>query len=154
MTPDRAIKPPRLIVGAAIVNDLAAPTRVLCAQRAYPAALAGKWELPGGKVEPPETPEVALIRELAEELGARVTLGPLLPAPTPSKNWPIPGAKPRELRVYLAQFEPGETPALGPDHLALEDHGAETVEALDWLPADRPIAAALARLLQGTRQTG
>ncbi len=43
--------------------------RVLLAQRPEGKAMAGLWEFPGGKVEPGETPEVALIRELQEELG-------------------------------------------------------------------------------------
>ena len=43
--------------------------RVLLAQRPEGKAMAGLWEFPGGKVEPGETPEAALIRELREELG-------------------------------------------------------------------------------------
>ncbi len=43
--------------------------RVLLAQRPEGKKLAGLWEFPGGKVEPGETPEIALIRELKEELG-------------------------------------------------------------------------------------
>ncbi len=45
--------------------------RVLIAQRPEGKAMAGLWEFPGGKVEPGETPEAALIRELEEELGHR-----------------------------------------------------------------------------------
>ena len=45
---------PRLVVGAAIVDDLDRPTRLLAARRTGPPALAGGWELPGGKVDPGE----------------------------------------------------------------------------------------------------
>ena len=45
--------------------------RVLLAQRPAGKSMAGLWEFPGGKVEPGETPEAALIRELEEELGIR-----------------------------------------------------------------------------------
>ncbi len=54
--------------------------RVLLAQRPEGKAMAGLWEFPGGKVEPDETPEAALIRELHEELGIdtwRSCLAPL-----------------------------------------------------------------------------
>ena len=70
----------QLVVAAAIVNNLDCPTHLLCAQRSYPPELAGKWELPGGKVEPHEDPVHALGRELQEELGITVQVGPLVPA--------------------------------------------------------------------------
>ena len=65
----------RLVVAAAVVDSLVRPTAMLCAARSYPAEHAGQYELPGGKVEPGETPTRALIRELAEELDLVVTLG-------------------------------------------------------------------------------
>ena len=53
------------VVAAALID---AEGRVLVAQRPEGKSLAGLWEFPGGKIEPGETPEAALVRELAEEL--------------------------------------------------------------------------------------
>jgi 8-oxo-dGTP diphosphatase len=62
------------IVAAALIRD----GRVLIGCRNHPAELAGQWEFPGGKAERGETPQAALVREIAEELGARVEVGPEL----------------------------------------------------------------------------
>jgi 8-oxo-dGTP diphosphatase len=59
------------IVAAALIRD----GRVLIGCRNHPAELAGQWEFPGGKVERGETPQSALVREIAEELGARIEVG-------------------------------------------------------------------------------
>ncbi|MEH2511704.1 8-oxo-dGTP diphosphatase [Nitrobacteraceae bacterium AZCC 1564] len=58
-----------LVVACALID---ADNRVLIAQRPEGKAMAGLWEFPGGKLEPGERPEPALIRELAEELGITV----------------------------------------------------------------------------------
>ena len=65
-----------LVVAAALVDS---DDRVLVAQRPEGKALAGLWEFPGGKLEPGEQPEAALIRELAEELGIAVEAACLAP---------------------------------------------------------------------------
>jgi 8-oxo-dGTP diphosphatase len=65
-----------LVVAAALVDS---DGRVLIAQRPEGKQLAGLWEFPGGKVEPGETPETALIRELEEELGITVKQACLAP---------------------------------------------------------------------------
>ena len=69
---------PTVLVSAVALIDR--DGRVLLAQRPEGKKLAGMWEFPGGKVEPGETPEAALIRELGEELGidtAESCLAPL-----------------------------------------------------------------------------
>jgi 8-oxo-dGTP diphosphatase len=62
--------------------------RVLIAQRPEGKAMAGLWEFPGGKVEPGETPEAALIRELAEELGIDTWTSCLAPLAFSSHAYP------------------------------------------------------------------
>jgi 8-oxo-dGTP diphosphatase len=73
-------KPPKndlVVVAAALVDR---DGRLLVQQRPEGLSMAGLWEFPGGKVEPGETPEQALIRELAEELGIDVEQACLAPA--------------------------------------------------------------------------
>lgn len=65
-----------LVAAVALVDE---DGRVLIAQRPEGKQLAGLWEFPGGKVEPGETPEAALIRELKEELGIEVAQACLAP---------------------------------------------------------------------------
>jgi len=71
--PDRPII---LVVAVALID---ADGRVLLAERPEGRSLAGFWEFPGGKIEAGETPESALIRELAEELGIDVAAACLAP---------------------------------------------------------------------------
>ncbi|PPB45385.1 (deoxy)nucleoside triphosphate pyrophosphohydrolase [Arthrobacter agilis] len=132
----------RQIVGAALVDSLVRPTRLLVARRTSPPQFAGMWEFPGGKVEPGETCEAALLRELAEELGIRAVLGAEVDGPG-AQGWPLTAAA--AMRVWLAEVEEGE-PAPLQDHdelrwVRLEP--ADELEALPWIPADRPILTAL-----------
>ena len=76
MPTTEAERPVLLVAAAALVDS---DGRVLIAQRPEGKAMAGLWEFPGGKVGPSETPEEALIRELAEELDIDVTENCLAP---------------------------------------------------------------------------
>ncbi|WP_332810634.1 (deoxy)nucleoside triphosphate pyrophosphohydrolase [Sphingomonas sp.] len=71
------LMPTLMVVAAALVD---ADGRVLLQQRAPNRSMAGLWEFPGGKLEPGETPEEALIRELEEELGIETDSACLAPA--------------------------------------------------------------------------
>jgi 8-oxo-dGTP diphosphatase len=73
-----ALKPVRLLLVAACAL-IDADGRVLLAQRPSGKSMAGLWEFPGGKVDPGESPEASLIRELNEELGIVVQENCLAP---------------------------------------------------------------------------
>src|SRR5690606_33833695 len=70
-----AVKKQINVVGAVIVED----GRVLCVQRGPDGSLPGMWEFPGGKVEPGESPEDALAREIREELECDIAIGEKVP---------------------------------------------------------------------------
>jgi 8-oxo-dGTP diphosphatase len=99
--------------------------------RPPPPAVAGRWELPGGKVEPGESPERAAVREVREELGVAVRVGARL-----GRRFPIrPGMA---LVVYLAELlEPAPTHSVVHDRLRWLR--ADELTDVDWLPADRPV---------------
>jgi 8-oxo-dGTP diphosphatase len=115
-----------VVVGGALFDG----GRLLAARRSAPAELAGRWELPGGKVEPGETPEAALVRELREELG--VTAEPLARVPG---QWPLKA--PYVLQVWTARLLPGSrAPEPLQDHDALRWLAPDELWDVDWLDQD------------------
>ncbi len=138
----------RPVVGAAIVDSLSTPTLLLAAKRSYPEELRGLFELPGGKVERGELPSDALRREIYEELGVHLELGSPVPGPGNDTEgydfapWPI--LQGRAMWVWLAQIQPGEEPRPSGSHSALTWVNREGALELPWLPADVPIARAVA----------
>jgi 8-oxo-dGTP diphosphatase len=133
-----------LVVAAAVLDDLRQPTRLLAARRSAPTSLAGRWEFPGGKVEPGEEPVAALRRELREELGVAVTLGDLLPGPE-GGDWAVLHGY--RMRVWLASTPDHPRPLA--DHDELRWLPADRFHEVPWLDADLPIVTAVAGLLQG-----
>jgi len=123
---------PLIIVGAAIVAD----GRVLACQRAEPPETAGRWEFPGGKVEPGEKELAALVRECDEELGVTIEAAGRV-------GGDVPLAHGRAiLRVWLARLVTGEPKAI--EHSSLRWLSRDELFSVSWLPADAPIVEALA----------
>jgi 8-oxo-dGTP diphosphatase len=128
---------PLVIVGAAIVLD----GRVLGCERAAPPETAGRWEFPGGKVEPGEDEFDALLRECEEELGVRIAIGERLAGDVPvAHGWAI-------LRVWLATLLPDSPEPQALEHRSLRWLAVDELDSVPWLPADAPLVAELGKLL-------
>ncbi|WP_443028878.1 MULTISPECIES: (deoxy)nucleoside triphosphate pyrophosphohydrolase [unclassified Sphingopyxis] len=128
-----------IVVAAAMVDR---DGRVLVQQRPPGTSMAGLWEFPGGKLEPGETPEAALIRELAEELGVEVDHACLAPACFASE--PL-GERHLLLLVYALRKWKGVPEAR--HATALRWVRPAELYALDMPPADRPLIGLLEALL-------
>lgn len=131
-----------LVVAAAVLDDLVRPTRLLAARRSAPSSLAGRWEFPGGKVEPGEEPRAALLRELDEELGVSAVLGDLVPGPRGDDWLVLHGFR---MRVWLARTADEPRPLA--DHDELRWLGPDQLDDVPWLDADVPIVAAVGALM-------
>lgn len=138
VAPERVSRVPELhVVGAAIVEA----GRVLLTRRGPSMSMPGKWEFPGGKVEAGETPEAALAREVAEELGLAIEVGAPL-----GRGTALVAGRRIVLEVHLARRVDGGEPRLT-EHDAAGWFRAEELASLDWPEADLPILATLRRAL-------
>ena len=121
-------------VVAAILRD---GGRIYATQRGY-GDWKDYWEFPGGKIEPGETPEEALVREIREELGAKIAVDSYLTA----VDWDYPAFH-LHMRCYLCRVTDGE--------LTIKEHEAarwltkDELDSVAWLPADRTIIDLLKR---------
>lgn len=130
-----ADSPGRVVeVVAGVIRD--ARGRILLARRTEGRDLAGAWEFPGGKVDPGESPEAALARELLEELGIEVEIGPPLirvPQIYPDKR----------LRLDVRDIARCKGTARGLEAQALAWVPPHKLASYAMPPADRPVVAAL-----------
>ena len=120
-------------VVAAIIRD---KDKIFATQRGYGDFKDG-WEFPGGKIEPGETPEEALAREIFEELEAEIAVGDLLI--TVEKDYP---GFHLSMQCFWAELKEGS-------HMKLKEHEAakwltlDELDTVDWLPADVDVALAV-----------
>lgn len=124
------------VVGAVLVRD----DRVLAAQRGPTMALAGRWEFPGGKIEPGESPQKALVRELREELLCEVKVGDHVETNSHTYDFGVV-----RLATYFVTLVSGEPRAT--EHSQLRWIAVPDLRAIDWAPADLPAVEAVIRTL-------
>jgi 8-oxo-dGTP diphosphatase len=120
-----------LVVGAAVVRD----GTVLAARRTSPPEAAGRWELPGGKVELGEDPADAVVREVREELGCGVAVTGWL-------DGEVAIGERHLLRVAVVRLVDGEPQPVEHDRVRWLSVGQ--LAEVDWLEPDRPFLAQLA----------
>jgi 8-oxo-dGTP diphosphatase len=128
-----------LVVAAALIDG---EGRVLVQRRPAGKMMAGLWEFPGGKIEPGETPESALIRELDEELG--ITVDPARLAPAVFASEPV-ARRHMLLMLYICHSWEGSPRALDAEELLW--CAPESLRALDMPPADLPLVGLLEAVL-------
>ncbi|HVL22021.1 MAG TPA: (deoxy)nucleoside triphosphate pyrophosphohydrolase [Amaricoccus sp.] len=124
-----------LVVAVALIDR---DGRVLIAQRPQGKAMAGLWEFPGGKVEAGETPEAALIRELAEELGIDTWASCLAPLTFASHAY-----ERFHLLMPLYACRKWQGVPTPREHAALKWVGVRELSAYPMPPADKPLLAVL-----------
>jgi 8-oxo-dGTP diphosphatase len=128
-----------LVVAAAMID---AEGRILVQQRPENTSMAGLWEFPGGKIEPGETPEAALIREIDEELGVEIAARSLTPAIFASEGL---GARHLLLLLFVTREWQGEPePRFA---TALRWVTLAELRELPMPPADAPLIGLLEKLL-------
>lgn len=124
------------VVAALIVHD----KRIFATQRGY-GDWEGYWEFPGGKVEPGETPEAALEREIREELATEVRAERYVT----TIEWDYPSFH-LSMRCYLCSILSGNLTLL--EHEAAAWLEREQLRDVRWLPADETIIDEIATLLK------
>jgi 8-oxo-dGTP diphosphatase len=114
---------------------------VLVAQRPAHKHLPLKWEFPGGKVEPGESPEAAIVRELREELGCEFAISRALP------RFNHAYAETIEMIPFTGRLARGSPEPHPHEHVALRWVAPAEFASLDLAAADLPVVAAYCALI-------
>ena len=125
------------VVGAALFRD----GQVLVAQRGPDMSLTGKWEFPGGKLEPGETPKECLVREILEELCVEIQVHQWLGQGSADGN-----GRTIQLDVYACSLVGGEPQPV--EHAELRWLEGDQLHDLDWAESDIPVLPAVIRYLE------
>lgn len=128
-----------LVVAAALVRE---DGRILLQKRPEGRSMAGLWEFPGGKLEEGETPEIALVRELKEELAVKID--PMNLRPTCFASASV-GDRPLLLMLYICDQWVGEPVAVESPELGW--FTVDEMAKLQMPPADIPLLGLLKKLL-------
>ncbi|SHG55920.1 8-oxo-dGTP diphosphatase [Fibrobacter sp. UWH9] len=123
------------VVAGVICDESAGTKKFFATQRGY-GDQKGGWEFPGGKMEPGETPEQALARELKEELAVDVEVGQFIT--TVEYDYPKFHLT---MHCYFCSIVNGSVTLL--EHQASRWLGPQELHGLDWLPADVDVVSAI-----------
>lgn len=122
------------VVAAAIEKD----GEIFCAQRPENKSLGGLWEFPGGKLEPGETPEKALIREIQEELNSTIEILSYINEASYDYDFGTV-----IMKTYHAKLTSGNLELL--EHQNSTWLAPKDLKTLDWAPVDRPAVELLSK---------
>jgi len=130
---------PVLVVAAALID---AQGRILLQRRRLGSEHGGLWEFPGGKVEPAESPQTAILREIEEELGVRLDPGALAPLSFASDADvpPLP-RRPYVILLYTCRVWRGRAECR--DGEEIRWFAPDELAGLEMPPLDYPLAAAI-----------
>ena len=124
------------VVAAIIIDN----NQVFATQRGY-GEFKGGWEFPGGKIEPDETPEDAIVREIKEELDTEIEVVELLD----TVEYDYPNFH-LSMDCFICKIKSGD--------LVLKEHEAakwltkETLDSVEWLPADQGLIEKIEKYLE------